>query len=167
VDAEAAPSSSELAAGTFAPVAVVSVAAGGCGGYGKTPTAPAAGTPRGGMCALLTQAQADTAAGEPVRGGQQQDGRDGPACYWRAVNDNHPNTWVRVELIYKSTYDLGKLAAPITAVSGIGDEAYLDANNALYLHTGSTHIYVEVITPNGTNNAAAERRAATQVVALL
>jgi hypothetical protein len=128
---------------------------------------PPAGTARVLVCSLLTQAQADTAAGEFVRGGQQQDGRDGPACYWRAANHNHPNTWVRVELIYKSTYDLGKLAGRITAVSGIGDEAYLDANNALYRRTGSTYAYGEVVTPNGTNNAAAECRAAAQVVALL
>jgi hypothetical protein len=147
--------------------ALVAVAPAGCGGYGKTSTAPTAGTARARVCSLLTQAQADTAAGESVRGGQQQSGHDGPACYWHAANHNHPNTWVRVELIYKNTYDIGKLAGPITAASGIGDEAYLDKDDALYLHTGPTYVYVEVVTPNGTNNTAAERRAATQVVALL
>ncbi len=41
--------------------------------------------------------------------------------------------------------------------SFIGDDAYLDKDDALYLRTGSTYLYIQVVTPNGTNNAAAER----------
>ena len=115
-------------------VTLVAVAPGNCGGYGKTSTAPSASTPRGGMCGLLTQARADTAAGESGRGGQQQDGQDGPVCYWRAANHNRPTTWVRVELIFKNTYDLGKLPGPVTAARrGPGRGASLAARGRLDL----------------------------------
>jgi len=111
------------------------------------------------MCALLTATQAATSAGEPVQSGQAGQGPYGPACDWYTVAAPR-RAAVYLERIYDNLYDAIKVTGSITPVPGLGQEAYLDKDSALYVRAGATRLLVVVTNRAGRSNPAAEERAA-------
>jgi len=96
-------------------------------------------------CTLITQAEATKALGESAAPGKHDPDSDSPTdCDWFATDIDHFTTFVSVDTsavanfddAYNHAKDKAKLGIVDTAVSGLGDEAFTEADNGDPSHVG-------------------------------
>ena len=115
------------------------------------------------VCALLSSAQAAAAADAPVLAGQPGQGQDGPRCDWYTTTAPR-RVAVELERIDENFYQAVSGSFAATSIAGLGDEAYLDQDNALYVHSAATYLRLLVSSSGGANDPAAEQQAATEAL---
>jgi len=115
------------------------------------------------VCALLSTAQAAAAADALVETGQPGDGQEGPRCDWYTTAAPR-RAAVQLERIDANFYEAVQVSFAAMSIAGLGDEAYLAHDNALYVRSGTTYLRLVVSTRAGGNDPAAEQRAAAEAL---